>query len=119
MDNSETLSNKMERENISVPDQAIVQKYEASKGKSWWETIISNVDNWHRRIDLLLKISVSAVIVYLLWKWISFVMEVMQSADTLRLSPSVHISLVTGTSVNLIGLLAIMAKYLCPQKEKK
>lgn len=119
MDNSETLSSKMERENISVPDQAIVKMYEKTKDKSWWTRFVTSVDTWDRWVDLLLKISVSVVIVCLLCKWISFVMEVMQSADTLRLSPSVHISLVTGTSVNLIGLLAIMAKYLFPQKEKK
>lgn len=119
MADNNSLSNKMDSTNIVPPSKELVTKYEKLQKNSWWTRFVTSVDTWHRWVDLGLKVCVSATIVILLWRWISFVMSVISSIEPIRPSATVQISLVTGTSVNLIGLLAIMAKYLFPDTKKK
>lgn len=119
IDKKETVGERLEREVVvNAPDAQVVDLYEKSihKGKSWWTRIVTSVDTWHRWVDLILKISVSAVIVILLWRWLSFVIEAIKENV---LSDSVQIALVSGSTINLIGLLAIMARYLFPKPISK
>ena len=107
----------MDEANISMPEDKLVSKYENDQNSSWLKRFVESVDTWHRWIDLVLKVGVSAVIIVLLWRWIDFVMETIGTTENQKTSVSVQIALVSGTSVNLIGLLAIMAKYLFPEKK--
>ena len=68
----------------------------------------------HSWVDLILKICVSAIILCLLNEWLSFVQDIVWGVAKggYEVSQPVLIALVSGTSVNLIGLLAIMARYL-------
>ena len=111
------LSSQMDNTNVSKPEDKLVSQYENNQDQSWCKRFIESVDTWHRWIDLLLKVGVSAVIIVLLWRWIDFVMEAIGTLEYQRPTVSVQIALVSGTSVNLIGLLAIMAKYLFPEKK--
>lgn len=119
MSENNSLSKKMDNTTIDPPSIELVEKYEKTDKQNWWTRFVTSVDTWHRWVDLILKFTVSGIIVALLWRWISFVMEVIKQANNLKLNSSVQISLVSGTSVNLIGLLTVMAKYLFPQKDTK
>ena len=112
---SKSISEKMDCAPVEAPEESLVEQYEK---KGWWTRIVTSVDTWHRWIDLILKVAVSAVIIYLLWEWINFVMRAI-SGNQMTVPVSVQIALVTGTSVNIIGLLGIMAKYLFPPDRKK
>ena len=105
----------MDSTKIDAPEASLVAQYEK---RGWWTRIVTSVDNWHRWIDLILKVAVSALIIVLLWRWINFVMRAI-SDIRMNVSVSVQIALVSGTSVNIIGLLGIMAKYLFPPEKKK
>lgn len=111
-----SLSEQMDNTQISAPSEDIVGVYEK---KPLWSRFVESIDNWHRWVDLLLKIGVSFVIIWLLCKWINFVIRVIELPAEQQSDTSVQIALVTGTSVNLIGLLAIMAKYLFPDNKQK
>ena len=114
-----SLSAQMDSTNIDAPEETIVSIYKETEKPSLWTRFVTSVDTWHRWIDLILKVAVSTVIIILLSRWISFVIETIGTKEAERPTTSVLIALVSGTSVNLIGLLAIMAKYLFPDDKRK
>lgn len=108
-ESEQSIKTFFEKMEVEKPSKEVVEKYIFQEKKSWWTRIVTSVDTWHRWVDLILKILVSGVIVTLLWRWLSFVIEMIEKN---MLSDSVQITLVSGSTVNLIGLLAIMARYL-------
>lgn len=110
-----TITEKMEATNIEAPQETVVERYEK---KSWLAKFAGSVDTFHRWTDLLLKLVVSGVIIWILWKWVDFVERVIENANC-TVPAAVQVALVSGTSVNIIGLLGIMAKYLFPSRKKE
>lgn len=71
-------------------------------------------------LELKLKEEFSEFIKQLVIVWIAFIIFMIFFTGTgyIRLSDTVLITLITGTSVNIIGLIIIVARHLFPEKSK-
>lgn len=73
-----------------------------------------------KKLELQLKHDFSSYIRDLVNAWILFIMLMVLFTATgwLRLSDTVLVSLIAGTSVNIIGLVVIVARHLFPNESK-